>query len=107
MGALSLAECFPAALPRGARERSSLPIIERYSVDIGADERREVARIAARLVAEDPALITGAAVDPKTAPAIENGPALFFEDHVEFTAGRSALFWTIAPVSWLATAILC
>ena len=82
-GALRLAECFPAALPRGARERSSLPIIERYSVDIGADERREVARIAARLVAEDPALITGAAVDPKTAPAIENGPALFFEDHIE------------------------
>ena len=45
-GALRLAECFPAALPPGASKRSSVPIIEQYSVEIGADEQREVVRIA-------------------------------------------------------------
>ena len=91
-GALRLAQCFPAALPPGASERSSMPVVERHSVQIGADERREAARMAARLIAEDPALITGSAIDPRTGPGIENGPALFFEDHSEIPLGSGGSF---------------
>ncbi|MGA8990530.1 MAG: hemerythrin domain-containing protein [Rhodoplanes sp.] len=91
-GALRLAQCFPAALPPGTSERSSMPVVERHVVELGADERREAARMAARLIAEDPALITGSALDPRTAPGIESGPALFFEDHSEIPLGSGGSF---------------
>ena len=82
-GALRLAQCHPAAIPAGAFERSSLPVSKGLAVRVGSDERRELARMAARLIAEDPALITNDALDPRTGSGIEDGPALFYEDHSE------------------------
>ena len=82
-GALRLAQCHPAAMPTGAFERSSIPVSEGLAVRVGSDERRELARMAARLIAEDPALVTNDTLDPRTGSGIENGPALFYEDHSE------------------------
>jgi len=91
-GALRLAQCFPAALPQGASRRTSMPIVERHSVEIGAHARREATRLAARLIAEDPALLTGSTLDPRTGPGIENGPALFIEDHSDIPLGNRGSF---------------
>ena len=91
-GALRLAQCHPTAVPSGACERSSMPIVKRFTVRIGPDERREMARLAARLIAEDPGLVTNGTLDPRTGSGIEEGPALFFEDHSEIPLHSSAPF---------------
>ena len=91
-GALRLAQCYPAMAPSGAGERSSLPVIKQFAVGIGADERRELARLAARLIAEEPAFIANNTLDPRTGSGIENGPALFFEDHGEMPLSSGASF---------------
>jgi Pre ATP-grasp domain/Hemerythrin HHE cation binding domain len=82
-GVLRLAQCHPAAMPRDAFERSSVPVSKGLPVRVGSDERRELTRMAARLIAEDPALVSNDALDPRTGSGIENGPALFYEDHSE------------------------
>ena len=40
-GGLRLAQCFPAALPPGAGQRSTLPIIERYSAGMRVNSARQ------------------------------------------------------------------
>ena len=91
-GALRLAQCHPAAVPPGAAERSSMPVFQRFTVRIGPDERRELARLAARLIAEEPALVANTTLDPRTGAGIENSPALFFEDHSEIPLRSGAWF---------------
>ena len=78
-GALRLVQCHPAALPLDASRRSSLPIAKQLTVQIGAEERRELARLASRLIADEPALIANDTLDPRTGSGIADGPALFFE----------------------------
>ena len=89
-GALRLVQCHPAALPLDASRRSSLPIAEQLIVQIGADERRELARLASRLIADEPALVANDTLDPRTGSGIADGPALFFEDQSAIALHRSA-----------------
>lgn len=89
-GGLRLAQCHPPAVPPGAGQRSSMPVVKQLAVGIGPDERRELARLAARLIAEEPDLAANDTLDPRTGPGIENGPALFFEDHSEIPLSSSA-----------------
>jgi hypothetical protein len=91
-GALRFAQCHLAAAPSGTHERASVPVIKRLTVRMGSDERRELARLAARLIAEEPALVTNDTLDPRTGSGIENGPALFFEDHSEIPLRSGASF---------------
>lgn len=91
-GALRLAQCHPAAVPPDAGQRSSVPVVNRIAVRIGPDERRELARLAARLIAEEPALVANDTLDPRTGSGIGDGPALFFEDHSELPLHSSASF---------------
>lgn len=89
-GALRLVQCHPAAAPLDASGRASLPILEPLTVRIGPDERREVARLASRLIADEPALIATDTLDPRTGSGIADGPALFFEDHSEIALRSGA-----------------
>ena len=89
-GALRLVQCHPAALPLDASRRSSLPIAEQPTVRIGPAERREVARLASRLIADEPALVANDTLDPRTGSGIADGPALFFEDHSEIALPSGA-----------------
>ena len=89
-GALRLVQCHPAALPLDASHRSSLPVLEQLTVRIGPEERREVARLASRLIADEPALIANDTLDPRTGSGIADGPALFFEDQSAIALHRSA-----------------
>lgn len=82
-GGLKLAQCHPATVPPGSGRRSSVPVVKRFDVGIGSDERRELARLAARLIAEEPGLVATDTRAPRTGEGIEDGPALFFEDHSE------------------------
>jgi hypothetical protein len=89
-GVLRLVQCHPAALPLDASHRSSLPVREQLTVRIGPEERREVARLASRLIADEPALIANDTLDPRTGSGIADGPALFFEDHSEIALPSGA-----------------
>lgn len=91
-GALRLAQCHPAAVPSSAGERASLPIVNRLTVRIGADERRELAQLAARLLAEEPALSAVNTLGPRVSSGLENGPALCFENHGEIPLSSRASF---------------
>ena len=103
-GALRLVQCHPAALPLDASSRSSLPVLEQLTVRIGPEERREVARLASRLIADEPALIANDTLDPRTGSGIADGPALFFEDQSAIALRRSAPFGLPLPAAWRATA---
>jgi hypothetical protein len=63
--------------------RRSIRIVEDIRVDLRDAERRELARIAARLIAEEPALSTGGIFGPRVTPGVGRGPAVLFEDHSE------------------------
>ena len=82
-GALRLVQCHPTAAPLDASERSSLPVLEQLTIRLGPEEQRETARLAARLIADEPALVANDLLDPRTGSGIADGPALFFEDHSE------------------------
>lgn len=63
--------------------RRSLPIVEDFHVDLTDAERRELARIAARLVAEEPGLSATGIFGPRVMAGVGHGPAVLFEDHSE------------------------
>jgi hypothetical protein len=59
----------------------SLPIVEHHAVEIDADERRELARMARKLRAQEPALSSTEAFGPLVAPGLGPWPRLVLEDH--------------------------
>ncbi|MDH3739214.1 MAG: hypothetical protein OER92_08460, partial [Alphaproteobacteria bacterium] len=61
--------------------RPSLPIVEDLHIDLTDAERRELVRIAARLVAEEPALAATEIFGPRVTTGVGTGPAVLFEDH--------------------------
>jgi hypothetical protein len=65
-------------------------VVEQIPVRIGAGERRDLAHLARRLLAEEPALAATEAFGPGVARGLSEGPALLFEDHSEIGlfAGR-------------------
>jgi len=63
--------------------RRSLPIVEDFHVDLTDAERRELAGIAARLIAEEPALSATGIFGPRVSAGVGHGPAVLFEDHSE------------------------
>ena len=65
-GALRLVQCHPTAAPLDASERSSLPVLEQLTIRLGPEEQRETARLAARLIADEPALVANDSLDPRT-----------------------------------------
>jgi len=66
------------ALPK---TRPSLPIVEHLRVRLDESERRELARIAARLRKDDPLLDATEPFGPGVCPGVGPGPALVLEDH--------------------------
>lgn len=63
--------------------RRSLPIVEDFHVDLTDAERKELTCIAARLVAEEPALSATGIFGPRVTTGVGHGPAALFEDHSE------------------------
>jgi hypothetical protein len=61
--------------------RRSLPIVEDLHIDLTDAERREVARVAARLATEEPALSATGVFGPRVTAGVGPGPAVLFEDH--------------------------
>jgi hypothetical protein len=59
----------------------SLPIVEHHAVEIDADDRRELARMARKLRSEEPALSSTEAFGPLVAPGLGPWPNLVLEDH--------------------------
>lgn len=63
------------------RDRSTLPIVPHVSFAIGAEERRTLARLAARIRAGEPALADTRPFDGGVEPGLGPWPSLFIEDH--------------------------
>jgi hypothetical protein len=100
-GALRLVQCHPAALPLDASHRSSLPIQEQLTVRIGPEERREVARLASRLIADEPALITNDTLDRDRGSPTDR--RCFSKTKARLPCTEMHL-WITAPVYWQAPA---
>ena len=65
----------------GPSGRSSIPIVEQIAVDLDEHERVRLARIAAKLLADEPALRSTAPFGPSVASGLGPWPALVLEDH--------------------------
>jgi hypothetical protein len=63
--------------------RRSLRIVEDFHVDLTDVERGELTRIAARLIADEPALSATGIFGPRVTTGVGLGPAVLFEDHSE------------------------
>ncbi len=63
----------------------SLPVRAQIEVELAPAERRELARLAERLLAEDPALGALTAFGPRVRAGAGAVPSVFLEDHVEIT----------------------
>jgi hypothetical protein len=69
--------------PVRLQPRPSLPIVEHIPVRLDAAERRRLARIAARLLTQEPTLSATDAFGPRVAAGVTDGPGLMLEDHRE------------------------
>ena len=65
--------------------RPSLPVVERFPARVPEDDRRELARIAARVIANDPALASDAFAPQVGRGCASQGPALLLEDRSEIS----------------------
>ncbi len=65
----------------GPSARSSIPIVEQITVDLDEHERVRLSRIAAKLLADEPALCSTSPFGPNVAAGLGPWPALVLEDH--------------------------
>lgn len=65
----------------GPSARSSIPIVEQITVDLDEHERVRLSRLAAKLLADEPALCSTAPFGPNVAAGLGPWPALVLEDH--------------------------
>jgi hypothetical protein len=65
--------------------RSSLPVVERFPVCLPEDERGELAKLAERVIANDPALSSDAFAPQVGKGCASQGPALVLEDRSEIS----------------------
>lgn len=61
--------------------RSSLPVVPHLPLRLGRDESRDIARVARRLLADEPTLNATAPFGPRVAAGVGAWPALVLEDH--------------------------
>ncbi len=67
------------------KTRSSIPIVEHLHVRLEPEDLDRIDRLAQALLADEPALASGAAFGSDVTAGLDDGPALLFEDHAEIT----------------------
>lgn len=68
--------------------RSALPIVSHALVRLAPVERKRLDALAARLLKGEPALSATTAFGPQVFAGIDDGPAVFLEDHAEIPLSR-------------------
>jgi hypothetical protein len=71
----------PGPAPAGPRTRASLPVVPQLRVEFGEDERRDISRIAERLLADEPLLCATEPFGATVKSGLGARPGLFLEDH--------------------------
>ena len=85
----------------GPSVRRSIPIVEQIAVDLDEHERIRLSRIAAKLLADEPALCSTSPFGPNVAAGLGPWPALVLEDH-----SAIALFDPDGDVAYACRALL-
>lgn len=81
------------SLPDIAAARRTIPIVEHLAAELDPADATRVERLAARLLAAEPALGATRVFGPRVSAGVDDGPALLFEDHSEialFSGGGNA-----------------
>lgn len=71
----------PVVSDRGSSHPIHVPTVQQFVVHLGADERRDLAKLAERLLAEEPALSSTLAFGENIRSGLGGGPGLVIEDH--------------------------
>ena len=65
----------------GISASKSIPVVSQYDAEVSPSERDRIAVLAARLLADEPALSDTHVFGPRVRSGLDDGPSLCFEDH--------------------------